>query len=84
MDDERPQAPPPSAPKPGSDPAKGRFYFIAAHRVIGAVLVVLGMMAMEGVLDWGEALGTVLAVTGLIIFFVIPVLLSRMWRSLPR
>lgn len=84
MNDDRPGITPPPAAKAGADPAKARFYFIAAHRVLGAVLVVLGLMAMEGKLDWGEGLGTVLAVTGLVAFFVIPVLLSRMWRSLPK
>lgn len=70
--------------QPGSDPARARFWFIAAHRVIGAALVILGMMAMQGVLDWGKGLGKVLAIVGLIDFFVIPLVLARMWKSLPK
>lgn len=63
------------------DPAKARFYFIAAHRLVGAVLVILGMLAMQGALDWGKGLGKVLAITGLIVFFVVPLFLARAWRT---
>ena len=84
MNDDRPGITPPPVAKAGADPAKARFYFIAAHRALGAVLVVLGIMAMEGALDWGEGVGKVLAIVGLIDFFLIPLVLSRMWRSLPK
>lgn len=67
-----------------TDPAKARFYFIAAHRLVGAVLVVLGMLAMQGALDWGGGVGKVLVIVGLIDFFLIPLVLARMWRSLPK
>lgn len=77
-----PAAPPDRGPAK-NDPARARFYFIAAHRVVGAALVVLGMLAMQGALDWGEGVGKVLAIVGLIDFFIIPLFLSRMWRSLP-
>lgn len=63
------------------DPAKARFYFMAAHRLVGAVLVILGMLAIEGALDWGKGLGKVLAITGLIVFFVVPLFLARAWRT---
>jgi hypothetical protein len=84
-DNERPgPTPPPPVAPDGRDPARARFYFIAAHRVIGAVLIVLGMLAMQGALDWGEGIGKVLAIVGLIDFFVIPLVFARMWRSLPK
>lgn len=67
-----------------SDPARARFYFIAAHRLVGAVLVMLGMLAMQGALDWGTGIGKVLAIVGLIAFFLVPLFLSRLWRSLPK
>lgn len=67
-------------PKP-ADPARARFLFIAGHRLVGAVLVMLGMLAMQGALDWGKGLGKVLAITGLIVFFVVPLALARAWRS---
>lgn len=89
MADERPGLTPTPTARPGHDPvphdpAKARFYFIAAHRVVGAVLVILGMLAMQGALDWGEGVGKVLAIVGLIDFFLIPLVLARMWRSLPK
>ena len=71
-------------PRPGNDPARARYWFIAAHRIMGAALVVLGFMAMQGVLDWGKGLGQVLAVVGVIDFFVIPLVFARMWRSIPK
>jgi hypothetical protein len=52
--------------------------------VIGAVLIMLGILAMRGALDWGEDLGKVLAIVGLIEFFVIPLVLARLWRSIPK
>ena len=87
-DEERPglaprSAPPASAKPARSDPARARFVFIAAHRVVGAVLVMLGILAMQRALDWGEGLGIALAVVGLVDFFVIPLVLARMWRSRP-
>ena len=84
MADERPGLVPAAEPRTGGDPARARFYFIAAHRVVGAALVMLGMLAMRGALDWGEGIGKVLAIVGLIDFFVIPLVLARLWRSLPK
>lgn len=84
MADERPGLAPAAKPSTGSDPAKARFYFIAAHRVVGTALVVLGMLAMQGALEWGEGVGKVLAIVGLIDFFIIPLVLARLWRSLPK
>lgn len=71
------------APKP-ADPARARFLFIVAHRFVGAVLVMLGMLAMQGALDWGKDLGKVLAIAGLIEFFVMPIVFARMWKSMPK
>lgn len=68
----------------GRDPAKARFWFIAAHRIIGAVLVMLGMLAMQGALDWGRGVGKVLAIVGLIDFFLVPLVFARMWKSVPK
>lgn len=89
MADDRPGLAPSTESRPGhdptpKDPARARFYFIAAHRVIGAVLIMLGMLAMQGALDWGEGVGKVLAIVGLIDFFIIPLVFARMWRSMPK
>jgi hypothetical protein len=63
------------------DPAKGRFFMIAAHRVIGAALVLLGVLCLEGVLDWGETLGWALVGLGVIDVFIVPIVLTRLWRT---
>lgn len=89
MADDRRYLATPSEPRPNhdlapNDPARARFYFIAGHRVVGAVLIILGILAMEGALDWGEGVGKVLAIVGLIDFFIIPLVLARLWRSLPK
>ena len=76
--------PPTDTSRRGSDPARARFWFIAGHRILGAVLVMLGMLAMEGALPWGRDLGKVLAAAGLIVFFLLPLVFARMWRSLPK
>lgn len=84
--DERPGLRPDPAHSPATrrDPARARFYFIAAHRVVGAVLIMLGMLAMQGALDWGKGVGKVLAIVGLVDFFVIPLVFARMWKSIPK
>lgn len=90
MADDQPEPAPPPAPspavaaRPGHDPARARFWFIAGHRLIGAVLVMIGMLAMQGALDWGKNLGKVLAVAGLITFFIMPLVFARMWKSIPK
>lgn len=85
MDDDRPGlVPPDPSTKPAPDPARLRFLFLAAHRIGGAVLVILGMLAMQGALDWGKGIGKVLAIVGLVEFFVMPLLFARMWRSMPK
>lgn len=85
MDDERPGLAPQTPRDPSKpDPAILRFWFIAGHRLFGAILVVLGLLAMQGVLDWGKDLGKVIAIVGLIEFFVMPLVFARMWRSIPK
>lgn len=81
MADHEAESPLPPGASTQADPARARFLFITAHRLIGAVLVVLGMLAMEGAFDWGKGLGKVFAITGLIVFFVVPLFLARAWRS---
>lgn len=85
MDDMEPRdAPPRSETETAArDPARARFWFIAGHRLVGALLIMLGMLAMQGALDWGRDLGKIIAVAGLIVFFLIPLVFARMWRSLP-
>lgn len=80
---DRPTPVEPPAPD-GRDPARARYYLIAALRLGGAALVIAGIMAMEGRLDWGREVGTVLAIAGLVDFFLVPRLLARRWKSPPQ
>ena len=84
MDDDRADLTPEAQAPSGHDPARARFWFIAGHRLFGAVLIGLGMLAMQGALDWGKNLGKVIAVAGLIEFFLMPLVFARMWKSIPR
>lgn len=84
MDDDRPGVSPDVPVATGHDPARARFWFIAGHRLFGAVLIGLGILAMEGALDWGKDLGKVIAIAGLIEFFLMPLVFARMWKSIPR
>ena len=63
------------------DPARGRFFLIAGHRAIGAVLVLLGILCLENVLDWGKTLGWAFVVLGVIDVFIVPLVLARLWRT---
>lgn len=66
-----------------SDPARARFYFISAHRVLGGIMVLLGLMVLSGTLDWDDAVGWVLLALGLADFFIAPLVFARLWRSPP-
>lgn len=66
---------------PEPDPARARFFLIAIHRVVGGVLVMLGLLALNDRIDWGDTVGGVLVAVGLLDFAVVPVLLARLWRS---
>ena len=68
-------------PENTPDPARGRYLFLSLQRIIGAGLIMLGMLALNGALDWGKTAGVVLVVVGLIDFAVVPILLARRWRT---
>ena len=72
---------PPEADPTGRDPAKARFYFIGFHRLLGAVLALLGLLVIEDRIDWPTKLGYGLLVLGLFDVFVAPILLARLWRT---
>ncbi|MXO74647.1 hypothetical protein GRI40_05345 [Altererythrobacter aerius] len=70
--------------RPPRDPAKARFYFMAFHRVLGAVLVVLGLLVIEGQIDWPRSAGWAFLGLGLVDVFLAPFLLARLWRTPPQ
>lgn len=72
---------PPEHEPASRDPAKARFYFIAFHRVLGALLAMLGLLVIEHRIDWPVKLGYGLLVIGLFDVFIAPILLARLWRT---
>lgn len=65
------------------DPARARYYLIAGHRLVGAVMLILGMAVFAGGLNWGTPVGAVLLIFGFLDFLVVPTILARKWRSPP-
>ena len=63
------------------DVARGRWLMISLHRVLGAALVVAGILAIEGVIGFGRVAGYAMIVVGLVDVFLVPRLLARLWRS---
>lgn len=63
------------------DPAAGRFLMLQIVRLGGVLMVVIGAMMLAGTLDAPDAVGFALMVMGVVEFFVLPLLLARMWRS---
>ncbi len=61
--------------------ARTRFFVISLTRLIGGILVMLGMMVLLGYLAWPQIVGYALLLVGLIDTFVIPQVLIRKWRS---
>lgn len=61
--------------------ARTRFFVISLTRLIGGILVMLGMMVVLGYLAWPQIVGYALLLVGLIDTFVIPQVLIRKWRS---
>lgn len=63
------------------DPARARYYLIAGHRLLGAVMLILGMAVFAGGLDWGTPVGLVLLLFGFFDFLMVPRMLARKWRT---
>lgn len=70
----------------GRDPAMARFAVLQLVRLSGAVLVLLGVLAVSGrapawLAGLPVAAGYGLAALGMFEFFALPRLLARRWRS---
>lgn len=71
---------------PGArDPAITRFAVIQAVRLVGAVLVLIGVLTLSrripALADVPEAASYAIIAVGLADFFALPVLLARRWKS---
>ncbi|MEM1132958.1 MAG: hypothetical protein AAGH53_08480 [Pseudomonadota bacterium] len=66
------------------DIAKKRFAIISMVRLGSAALVLIGLLRINKVIDWiPEMLGFLSLAFGLAVFFFIPVVLVRRWRTPP-
>ena len=61
--------------------AKTRFFIIGGTRLLGAILLVLGILTVNRTIDWPEIVGYTLMLIGFAGTFVIPQLLVRRWRT---
>lgn len=61
--------------------ARARFFLMNMMRLLGAIMIILGMLVTSGTLDWPRVVGYALLIFGLVDFFVVPLVLARKWRS---
>lgn len=62
---------------------KKRFLAIQLMRLMGAALVILGVLIAGGKIDLPVLVGYVLVLAGLVDLFVMPLVLARRWRTPP-
>ena len=65
--------------------AKNRWTVIQAMRIMGVILVLLGILMTQGAIDLlgelNEMVGGIFVVIGLLDGFLMPIVLARKWRS---
>jgi hypothetical protein len=65
------------------DQAKQRFMVLNLVRFVGLIFVIFGVVLMSGKLEIadGPMVGSILLVFGAIEFFIVPVLIKRIWNT---
>jgi len=63
------------------DRAKSRFFLIQALRISGVVMVLAGMLILNGVIALPKFAGFILAAVGLIDALYMPTFLARRWKT---
>ena len=63
------------------DVARGRWMVINVLRIAGVVMVVVGIFAVQGVVELPAIAGYGLIAAGLFDVFAVPQILARKWRS---
>jgi hypothetical protein len=63
------------------DVARGRWMVINLLRIAGVVMVVVGIFAVQGVVELPAIAGYGLIAVGLFDVFAVPQILARKWRS---
>jgi hypothetical protein len=72
------------ASRPPEDVARNRWMVIQAARAGGAIMVVVALLALEGIVPLPEIAAWVLLAVGLVDVFLVPTLLARKWSSRER
>jgi hypothetical protein len=63
------------------DVARGRWMVINVVRIAGVVMVMVGILGLQGVFEYPAIAGYVLVAVGLFDIFAVPLILARKWRS---
>jgi hypothetical protein len=63
--------------------ARNRFFIIGMTRLMGAILLALGILVVLGKIAWPQVVGYALLIIGLADTLVLPRLLTKRWRSDP-
>ena len=63
------------------DVARARWMTINALRIAGVAMVIAGMLAVRGVIEFPAVAGYALIAVGLLDVFLVPRALARKWRS---
>jgi hypothetical protein len=61
--------------------AKRRFGLLNLVRLMGLALVLIGIAITQGAIDLPTPIGIVLAITGLLEFFLMPNIIAKSWKS---
>ena len=72
------------ASRPPEDVARNRWMVIQAARAGGAIMVVVALLALEGIVPLPGIAAWVLLAVGLVDVFLVPTLLARKWSSRER
>jgi len=75
--------PPEFTPTPPTDQERARFLIMNVARLSGVVMILVGILILQGVLDVPEVVGWVFIPVGMFEFFVMPTILARKWRTPP-
>jgi hypothetical protein len=72
-----------SRPPQDDNDARTRYFVITATRLLGAAVVVVGLLAVAGRIGIPAPAGYAFIVFGLFDMFWVPLILARKWRTQP-
>ena len=68
-------------PATGEALAKRRYFTIQAVRLAGVVMVLLGLLVLNGKLAWPQLLGYFLVLNGLFDALFLPTIMAKRWKT---